>query len=228
MFKILCLVIVLSVTACKDFWVANPEPKSPTVLASNDNQENNNQAANNSINSSVLDKVILWFKKTFVPVETKPIPKKKTKKILVTNKEVEYIVVNKSERKMYLKNKGKVIKEFNIFLGTEPVGKKTKRHDLKTPEGLYTLGYKNKYSSYYKSIRISYPNQEDIRQAKLKNLDPGDYIMIHGMPNKWKQKDLLTVRGNDWTEGCIALNNSDMDEVWRLIKKPGIYIKINP
>ncbi len=129
---------------------------------------------------------------------------------------VDRVVVKKSEAKMYLQKRGKVVKSYNISLGGNPVGHKIQQGDSRTPEGVYSLNYKNSKSRFYKSINIDYPNEADIVRAKSRGLDPGDDIVIHGMPN-----ELGDVRGPieplNWTEGCIAVRNYEMDEIWSLV-----------
>jgi len=139
----------------------------------------------------------------------------------------DFVLVKKSQRKLYLYSKGKVIKEYNIDLGGNTKGAKTQEGDQKTPEGLYYLDYKNIKSRFYRSIHISYPNKKDIANAKKMGVKPGGAIMIHGQVPK-KGNDMLWFQtvGN-WTAGCIAVSNLDIDEIWKLIKIP-TPIKIEP
>lgn len=130
----------------------------------------------------------------------------------------KYILVNKSDRelKIFLEN-GK-IKTFSVSLGFEPNGKKTKKGDGKTPEGLYYIERKIQNSSFYLALQISYPNPWDIRRALDLNLHPGGQIMIHGIPNLGYDKNYHN-KLHDWTEGCIALENKEMNFLWRNIEK---------
>ena len=140
----------------------------------------------------------------------------------------KYVVVEKSDRKMYVKKGDKVLHAFNVSLGKVPVGKKTRRGDKKTPEGVYHLGYKNTRSSFYKSIHVSYPNVQDIKRARSLKVNPGNAIVIHGLPNRSSLAQGVRLSNKDWTDGCIALTNQDMDKFWSLINKKGTVIQIKP
>ena len=141
--------------------------------------------------------------------------------------EVDRVVVNKSQLRMYLMSGPQVIRTYAISLGENPVGHKEREGDEKTPEGQYVLDYRNPDSRFYKSIHVSYPNNQDLNRAKSQNLDPGGDIFIHGLPN---YHDLFDAKytGKNWTDGCIAVNDNDqMDEIWHLVKD-GTPIKILP
>jgi len=139
----------------------------------------------------------------------------------------DFVLVKKSQRKLYLYSNGVVIGSFNIELGGNIHGAKTQEGDKKTPEGLYNLDYKNIRSRFYRSIHISYPNKKDIENAKKLGVKPGGEIMIHGQVPKKGNAMLWFQSVGNWTAGCIALSNSDMDKVWSLIKVP-TPIKIEP
>ena len=139
----------------------------------------------------------------------------------------DLVTVVKSERKMYLSCKGKILKKYDIALGKSPIGPKKVLGDKKTPEGKYKLDYFKENSSFYKALRISYPNRSDYKNARKLGKSPGGAIMIHGQPNNRKIKKSFFQRYNDWTAGCIALENSEMDEVLRLVKV-GTAIHIKP
>ena len=130
------------------------------------------------------------------------------------------VTVYKSKRIMKLWRAGKAINTFEIELGDSPKGHKTTEGDEKTPEGKYVLDYKNAQSSYYKSMHISYPNSSDLAQAKRRKVRAGGDIFVHGTP---LQYSLF----NDWTDGCIALTNSNMDVFWERVKD-GTLIYIHP
>lgn len=130
---------------------------------------------------------------------------------------VDKVVVKKSENKMMLIKKGKPIRTYNIALGGNPVGHKVQEGDQRTPEGVYTLNYKNTKSKFYKSINIDYPNEWDIARAKRRGVDPGDDIVIHGLPNELGNH-LGPIQPKNWTEGCIAVRNHEMDEIWQLVE----------
>lgn len=138
----------------------------------------------------------------------------------------DLVRVKKAERKMLLYSHDKILREYRIVLGRNPTGHKQQEGDKRTPEGRYVLDYRNPHSSFHKSLHISYPNKQDRESAKKRGVAPGGMIMIHGAPNGFigpESAVLLT----DWTDGCIALTNRDMDEVWRLVPD-GTPIEIQP
>jgi murein L,D-transpeptidase YafK len=127
------------------------------------------------------------------------------------------IVVNKSQRELILYYKKNIIKVYHISLGDNPVGHKEKEGDEKTPEGLYTISGRNPNSKYHLSLRISYPNENDIAFAKNSGFSPGGDIMIHGLPNYTGFLENYYIN-NDWTNGCIAVNNEEIEEIWGAVK----------
>ncbi len=140
--------------------------------------------------------------------------------------EADYVLVKKSELKMYILSKGETVKEYSISLGANPKGHKEQEGDKRTPEGKYFLDYKKSDSAFYKAIHISYPNKEDKLRAKEKGVSPGGLIMIHGQKNG--MGDLWWISKNfNWTNGCIAVSNSEMDEIWKLVNV-GTPIEIQP
>lgn len=137
------------------------------------------------------------------------------------------IFVFKSQRAMILvDDQGKQIKHYQIALGKNPVGRKRQRGDNKTPEGIYYISDRNIESNYYLSLKISYPNPNDWEHAERFGLRPGDMIMIHGLPNgrSWMGKEHVK---KDWTEGCIAVTNEEIQEIWQLVDD-GTPIEIKP
>jgi murein L,D-transpeptidase YafK len=136
------------------------------------------------------------------------------------------ILVFKSQRKLELLRKGEVIRSYHIALGRNPVGPKLVRGDGKTPEGTYFIDRRNPASDYHLSMHISYPETTDIERAAALNVDPGSNILIHGEPNILNHEGKANLL-KDWTAGCIALNNTDMDEVWRLTDD-GVTVEIHP
>ena len=136
------------------------------------------------------------------------------------------VLVIKSEKRLYLMNKGEPFTTFSVTFGANPVGHKQMQGDERTPEGHYTLTYKNPNSKFYKSIHISYPNARDRENARQLGVDPGGDIMIHGLKNGWEWAESLASFFN-WTNGCIALSNKDMDLLWEAID-PGTPIEIRP
>jgi len=139
---------------------------------------------------------------------------------------VDKVIVYKDERKMMLMKNREVLKTYQISLGKTPVGPKEREVDKKTPEGQYVLDWRNPDSKYHLSIHISYPNDEDKRNAESKGVPPGGDIMIHGCPNgfgwNWKYYKV-----NDWTDGCIAVNNEEIEEIWNVVEN-GTEIEIYP
>ena len=126
----------------------------------------------------------------------------------------KYILVSKSDRELTIFLENGKIKKFSVSLGFEPNGKKIKKGDGKTPEGLYYIERKIQNSSFYLALQISYPNPWDIRRALDLNFHPGGQIMIHGLPNLDYDKNYHN-KLNDWTEGCIALENKEMNFLWK-------------
>lgn len=124
------------------------------------------------------------------------------------------VVVYKSARRMELMNGDQVLRSYRISLGLQPQGHKEREGDFRTPEGRYYLTRRNPRSDYFLSIQVSYPNEQDVKRARQNGWDPGGAIMIHGMPNRPKYGPDYYTR--DWTDGCIAVSNSDMVEIWLL------------
>ncbi|WP_308642618.1 L,D-transpeptidase family protein [Mesorhizobium sp. GbtcB19] len=129
---------------------------------------------------------------------------------------VDLVRVEKSQRQLQLIGAGKVLRSYDIALGGDPVGQKHREGDQRTPEGRYVLDWRNPNSVAHKSIHISYPNADDLASARSRGVDPGGFIMIHGQPNGfgWVGRLLQMV---DWTDGCIAVTDSDMDEIWTMV-----------
>lgn len=135
---------------------------------------------------------------------------------VITVSAVDLVTVNKAERRMYLLEQGQIVREFQIALGRNPVGHKQQEGDRRTPEGRYRLDYVKEDSAYYRSMHISYPSDEDRARAKARGVDPGGFIMVHGQRNGFGWSGWLTQRFN-WTDGCIALTNREMDEFLALV-----------
>jgi murein L,D-transpeptidase YafK len=138
----------------------------------------------------------------------------------------EKVLVEKQKRKLHLIRDGKPFRSFDIALGMAPVGDKQEEGDSKTPEGLYRLDARNPASAFFLSIRVSYPNADDMRQARDKGVPPGGQIMIHGQPNEPTYSPAY-YRSTDWTDGCIAVSNSDMIDIW-LMTPDNVPIEIRP
>ncbi|MDD4964541.1 MAG: L,D-transpeptidase family protein [Gallionella sp.] len=126
------------------------------------------------------------------------------------------IVVYKSERKLVLLKGGDVLREYRVALGSEPIGAKEREGDGKTPEGRYTIDTRNPQSKFHLSLHVSYPNPEQIAHAKQQGESPGGMIMIHGLRNGtgfFSRFHWLV----DWTAGCIAVSNEEIEEIWRVV-----------
>ncbi len=139
----------------------------------------------------------------------------------------DYVVVKKSERKLYLYRGSEVLKTYRIALGKQPDGHKKREGDSRTPEGRYTLDWRNPNSRFYRSIHVSYPSKSDDRTARERGDSPGGAIMIHGQPSSWVEKSKLLFNQDDWTEGCIAVQDHEMDEIWEAVDD-GTPIEIVP
>lgn len=126
------------------------------------------------------------------------------------------IVVYKANHMMYLLKKGRILRKYRIALGKNPVGHKLQWGDFRTPEGKYKIDMKNGQSGFYRSLRISYPDATDADVAGALDVNPGDWIMIHGMPNGRSAAQVDHPR-KDWTNGCIAVTNAEMAEIWRMV-----------
>ena len=133
------------------------------------------------------------------------------------NKQADLITVNKQERRMFLWREGVVLAEYRIALGAAANdGAKQREGDEKTPEGRYFIDWRNPKSMAYLSLHISYPNPEDEASARHNGYSPGGNIMIHGLPNGWGWLEPLHHLW-DWTDGCIAVTNSEMRKIWTLV-----------
>lgn len=126
------------------------------------------------------------------------------------------VVVYKSERKMDLLSNGQVLRTYSIALGGQPVGHKSQEGDGKTPEGTYTIDYRNLGSQFHLSLHISYPNAVDTTQAKARGVSPGGMVMIHGLRNGIGAIGRFH-RLTDWTNGCIAVTNREIEEIVRVV-----------
>lgn len=141
--------------------------------------------------------------------------------------QADAVLVKKADRSLLLLREGRVLKQYKIMLGPKSKGPKLMEGDERTPEGHYTLDRKNPNSRFYKSIRVSYPNAFDIERAHKYNVDPGNAIMIHGMKNGWSEKTKKQALKFNWTDGCIAVADHDMDEIWEAVDV-GTPIEIQP
>lgn len=138
----------------------------------------------------------------------------------------DLVLVEKGDRELHLMRDGSIFRTFDIALGIQPSGDKQQEGDFRTPEGRYILDSRNPNSEYFLSIHISYPNQQDRREARAMGVDPGGAIMVHGQPNDPTRSEAY-YRTQDWTNGCIALSNSDMIDMW-LMTGENTPIEIRP
>ncbi len=123
------------------------------------------------------------------------------------------VVVHKSERRLLLMRGDRVLRSFEAALGLSPKGHKQREGDFRTPEGNYRLSGRNANSDYFLAIQVSYPSADDLRRASREGVRPGGLIMIHGQPNR-PSKPLEYYQTRDWTNGCIAVSNADMVDIW--------------
>lgn len=136
------------------------------------------------------------------------------------------VLVDKSEYRMWLFKNDQVIAEYPVRFGGNPQGHKQQQGDQRTPEGHYVLDYRNPNSRYHRSIHISYPDRQDRTAASRRGVSPGGDIFIHGQPNGWGFAGLVLQQFN-WTDGCIAVTNDAMDEIWNTVPN-GTPIEIRP
>ncbi|MDX9714095.1 MAG: L,D-transpeptidase family protein [Dissulfurispiraceae bacterium] len=136
------------------------------------------------------------------------------------------VIVIKHKRVMLLIQNSSIIRTYKISLGKQPEGHKKFEGDQRTPEGSYTLDYRKLDSKFYKAIHISYPNENDARSAGTNGRSAGGQIMIHGLPKGYADVGKVH-RMFDWTDGCIAVSNDEMDEIWGLVAD-GTPIDIQP
>lgn len=136
------------------------------------------------------------------------------------------IVVEKSQHRLTLYRAGVPMRTYLVALGQKPVGDKQRKGDMRTPEGLFHIEARNPESRYYRSLRISYPDAAHRARARARGVSPGGEIMIHGLPasQAWVGP---AHRDFDWTEGCIAVTNDEIDEIWRAVPV-GTPIHIKP
>lgn len=135
--------------------------------------------------------------------------------------EADRILVIKSERQLHLLSQGKIVRSFPIRLGANPVGPKIFEFDGRTPEGIYVIDSRKRDSMFYRSLLISYPSADDEARAARHGISAGGNIRIHGTPQE-SGRYL-----GDWTDGCIAVSNAAMQEIWEMVRV-GTIIEIRP
>lgn len=139
---------------------------------------------------------------------------------------VDRVVIEKAKRTLMLLHNGEPVRTYRVALGSAPKGHKRFEGDQRTPEGVYQVDFRNANSGFYRALRISYPNETDRVRALEAGLDPGGQIMIHGLKNGqgWLGARHLA---DDWTDGCIAVTNAEIDEIWSLVDL-GTPVEIRP
>jgi murein L,D-transpeptidase YafK len=139
---------------------------------------------------------------------------------------VDRILIEKSKRSLSLMSGSRIVKTYKVALGAEPVGAKDRQGDHKTPEGIYSIDGKNPNSQFHKALHISYPSPSDREQAQKLHVLPGGDVEIHGLGAKWGWVGSQH-RLKDWTDGCIAVTNEEIDEIYPLVKV-GTIVEIRP
>ena len=140
--------------------------------------------------------------------------------------QADKIVIVKSARTMTLLSGAKALKTYKVALGSVPVGPKHVEGDHKTPEGNYVIDAKNSHSQFHLSLHISYPSAADQQRAHSLRSRPGGAIMIHGLPKPFAYLGPLH-RQTDWTDGCVAVTNAEIEEIWKLVPV-GARVEIRP
>lgn len=138
--------------------------------------------------------------------------------------QIDRILVEKSARRLTLLRDGKALRSYSIALGFAPLGDKERQGDGRTPEGVYKINRRNDASAYYLSLGLNYPLPEDIARAQAGGYDPGGDIFFHGQPNALRGRATLR---HDWTNGCIALADAEMDQLWAATQI-GTEVEIRP
>jgi murein L,D-transpeptidase YafK len=140
------------------------------------------------------------------------------------------ILVRKDIRRLFLLSDKRIIKSYNIALGKQPVGHKVKQGDFKTPEGIYTITEKKRDSGYHRALKINYPNHRDVARARKLGVNPGGDVYLHGLSNHpARRRELMSGEHPviNWTWGCIAVTNEEIDEIFAVVKS-GTPIEICP
>ncbi len=139
---------------------------------------------------------------------------------------IDRILVEKSERKLSIFRGAQKLKTYRVALGRNPVGAKEQEGDMKTPEGIYRIDYRNPKSDYHLALHISYPSDADNARAAERGVNAGVDIMIHGLPNGHGWIGAFH-RHKNWTVGCIALTDEEIEELWR-VTPDGTPVEIEP
>ncbi|SRR6266496_956870 len=145
---------------------------------------------------------------------------------LHAEQKADRIIVHKKARTMELMHARQVLKSYKIALGGEPVGAKTRQGDHRTPEGVYLIDSRNAESKFHRSLHISYPNMADREHARKLGISAGGDVFIHGLPNGYGFVGPAH-RARDWTDGCIAVTDQEIEEIWKLVDN-GTPVEIRP
>ena len=140
--------------------------------------------------------------------------------------QADRVVIQKSARQLTLLRNCKPLRSYHVSLGSNPKGAKEREGDERTPEGLYTIDSRNAHSKYHLALHVSYPNAADRARARRLRVRPGGEIMIHGTPNRWPGLRLV-FEHTDWTAGCIAVSDKEIEEIWKLVPN-GTVVEIRP
>ena len=139
---------------------------------------------------------------------------------------IDRIVIEKAARRLSTFRNGQKLNSYRIALGRNPIGAKQEEGDGKTPEGIYQIDSRNAQSSFHLALHISYPSDEDVARAAARGVSAGCDIMIHGLPNGRGWLGAFH-RGTDWTAGCVALTDEEIEELWR-VTPDGTVVEIRP
>lgn len=156
----------------------------------------------------------------FAALATAAVAQTKGERVLLASvsapAQIDRVLVLKTQHKLLLLNRDEVVKAYDVALGRGGLPPKRRRGDGRTPEGLYTIDWRNPGSKYHLALHISYPQTTDKERARRLRADPGGDIMIHGLgpDSAWAG---ASHRRTDWTEGCIAVTDSEIEEIWRMV-----------
>jgi murein L,D-transpeptidase YafK len=142
------------------------------------------------------------------------------------NVQIDHILIEKSQRELSIFRSGKRLKTYRVALGRNPIGPKQQEGDMKTPEGIYRVDGRNEHSDFHLALHISYPSAEDSARAASHGESPGSDIEIHGLASGMESLGAFH-REKDWTAGCIALTNQEIEELWR-VTPDGTVVEIRP
>jgi murein L,D-transpeptidase YafK len=202
-----------------------PDKAGPTVVAANSTTlVAASRAAAPATRVDARTTVSVRSSERFEPLYSVPLPSSRIRVGAPTM--ADSIVVYKRERTLTLFYRGVRVKSYFVALGSNPVGDKQRAGDQRTPEGLFHVNAHNPASKFHLALRISYPDDAHRARAAALGADPGGDIMIHGLPPEYSEagKDQVA---NDWTNGCVALSNAEIEELWRAVPD-GTPVQIKP